>query len=175
MTLSLDFSESIAFEAMDSEVVASRIDHRVGWCLPMIFISNTCRNIDFDETVIYHAALVTLRAHDLEDCEVSILLTDDAEIQNLNRQYRNINTSTDVLAFAMREGPNGNMNPQLLGDLVLSAPTAQRQSVVHGHALEVELALLTVHGILHLLGYNHQTPEEAEIMIEKQEAMLRLI
>jgi probable rRNA maturation factor len=141
----------------------------------MILISNKSQNIDFDEAIIYNATLATLKVHDSVDCEVSILLTDDAEIQALNCQYRGINTPTDVLAFAMREGIGEALNPQLLGDLVISVPTAQRQSSVHEHPLGMELALLAVHGTLHLLGYEHQTLEEAEIMFEKQEAALRLI
>lgn len=141
----------------------------------MVLISNKCQNIDFDEAVIYNAALITLKVHDSVDCEVSILLTDDAEIQGLNQQYRHIDRPTDVLAFAMREGIGSDLNPQLLGDLVISVPTARCQSTVHGHSLDIELAILSVHGTLHLLGYDHQTPEEAEIMFEKQETLLRLI
>ena len=141
----------------------------------MVLISNKCQNIDFDEAIIYNAALTTLKAHDSVDCEVSVLLTDDAEIQVLNHQYRHIDRPTDVLAFAMREGIGGDLNPQLLGDLVISVPTAQRQSIAHGHSLDVELAILSVHGTLHLLGYEHQTPEDAEIMFEKQAELLRLI
>jgi probable rRNA maturation factor len=141
----------------------------------MVFINNRCQNIDFDEAIIYNATLTTLKAHDSAKCEVSILLTDDAEIQVLNHQYRHIDGPTDVLAFAMREGIGGDLNPQLLGDLVISVPTAQCQSIAHGHSLDIELAILSVHGTLHLLGYDHQTPEEAEIMFEKQETLLRLI
>ena len=86
----------------------------------MVFINNKCQNIDFDEAIVYNATLTTLKAHDSADCEVSILLTDDAEIQMLNHQYRHIDRPTDVLAFAMREGTGGDLNPQLLGDLVIS-------------------------------------------------------
>lgn len=141
----------------------------------MVLISNKCQNIDFDEAIIYDAVLTTLKVYDAADCEVSILLTDDAEIQLLNHQYRHIDEPTDVLAFAMREGIGGALNPQLLGDLVISVPTAQRQSIAHGHSLNVELAILSVHGTLHLLGYEHQTPEQAETMFEKQAELLRLI
>jgi probable rRNA maturation factor len=141
----------------------------------MLLISSNCQVTDFDETIIRKAALATLKAHHSEDCEVSILLTDDAEIQALNRQYRNIDAPTDVLAFAMREGEHHDLNPQLLGDLVLSVPTARRQSIANEHSLELELAYLTVHGMLHLLGYDHQTAAEAEAMFEKQEAVLRMI
>ena len=75
----------------------------------------------------------------------------------------------------MREGIGSDLNPQLLGDLAISVPTAQRQSIAHGHSLDIELAILSVHGTLHLLGYDHQTPEEAAIMFQKQETLLRLI
>ena len=141
----------------------------------MVLISNKCQSIDFDEAIIYNAALTTLNAHGSVGCEVSILLTDDAEIQVLNCQYRYIDAPTDVLAFAMREGVGGDLNPQLLGDLVISVPTAQRQSIAHGHSLDIELAILSVHGTLHLLGYDHQTPEQAEITFGKQAELFRLI
>jgi probable rRNA maturation factor len=141
----------------------------------MILISNNSQRTDFDETTIYGAALASLKTHELEDCEVSILLTDDSQIQALNRQYRHIDVPTDVLAFAMCEGVDGDLNPHLLGDLVISVQTAQRQAIAHHHLFEVELAWLTVHGMLHLLGYDHQTPEDAAIMSEKQESILRLV
>ena len=123
----------------------------------------------------------TLKAHDAELCEVSVLLTDDVDIKQLNRDYRGIDAPTDVLAFSMREGEDGDVNPSLLGDLVVSLETAARQasttdgfSGTHG-SLETETAVLTVHGMLHLLGYDHQTQEEAEIMFEKQESIFRLL
>lgn len=141
----------------------------------MIFVNNNCSGIDFDETIIHQAASATLKTDNAETCEASILLTDDAEIQALNNRYRNIDAPTDVLAFAMRDGVDGDLNPNLLGDLIISLQTAERQASLNNHLLEIELALLTVHGMLHLLGYDHQTAEEASIMFEKQESILRLI
>lgn len=141
----------------------------------MIFVNNHYADIDFNETIIYQAALATLKTHGAKACEVSILLTDDPEIQSLNHQYRHIDAPTDVLAFAMSEGVDGDLNPDLLGDLVISIPTAKRQASCQNHSLETELALLTAHGVLHLLGYDHQTLEETAIMFEKQESILRLI
>ena len=141
----------------------------------MLFVSNNCSGIDFDETIIHQAALATLKTDNAETCEASILLTDDAEIQALNNHYRNIDAPTDVLAFAMREGVDADLNPDLLGDLVISIQTAQRQASINNHLLEIELALLTVHGMLHLLGYDHRNVEETAIMFEKQESILRLI
>ena len=137
--------------------------------------------------------LTTLKAHDAETCEVSVLLTDDADIKHLNRDYRGVDAPTDVLAFAMRDGEDSDMNPNLLGDLVISVETASRQaetsdqfSATHSslktemqlttyNSLETEIALLAVHGVLHLLGYDHQTPEDATVMFEKQRDIFGLL
>lgn len=147
----------------------------------MIRVTNTSRNTTFDVAVVYSAVCATLKAHDAASCEVSVLLTDDIGIRQLNRDYRDIDAPTDVLAFSMREGEDGDVNPSLLGDLVVSLETAARQastreelSGVWGN-LETEVALLTVHGMLHLLGYDHQTQEEAKVMFEKQESIFRLL
>jgi probable rRNA maturation factor len=138
-------------------------------------------NTSFDVEVVHSAVRATLKAHDAEACEVSVLLTDDADIRQLNRDYRSIDTPTDVLAFAMREGEGSDINPILLGDLVISLETAARQvatkdgvSGIRG-SLETEVALLVVHGALHLLGYDHQTQEEATTMFEKQNAIFCLL
>ena len=147
----------------------------------MIRVTNTSRNTTFDVEVVHSAVCATLKAHDAEACEVSVLLTDDIDMRQLNREYRGVDAPTDVLAFSMREGEDRDVNPGLLGDLVVSLETAARQastmdglSGIDGN-LETETALLTVHGMLHLLGYDHQTQEEAKIMFEKQESIFRLL
>ncbi|GIX07354.1 MAG: hypothetical protein KatS3mg115_1757 [Candidatus Poribacteria bacterium] len=134
--------------------------------------------LDWIHQIVETAVLVVLEAEgeDLETSEVGILITDDAQIRELNRRYRNVDAPTDVLAFAMREGPDADLNPQLLGDLVLSVPTAARQAQEQGHSLAYELAFLAVHGTLHLLGYDHQTPQEAEQMEAREaELMARVV
>lgn len=141
----------------------------------MVLVRNDSQDTNLDECVIQQAVLATLRMHDSEACEVSVLLTNDSAIQSLNREYRNIDTPTDVLAFAMREDGDESMNPHLLGDVIISVPAARRQAHAHNHSLDVEVANLTVHGVLHLLGYDHDIPADATIMFEKQEAILRLI
>ena len=147
----------------------------------MIGITNTSRNTSFNVEIIYNAVHATLKAHGSEACEVSVLLTDDADIRRLNRDYRGIDAPTDVLAFAMREGEDGNMNPNLLGDLVISLETAARQTTTEDALsqtcgnLETEAALLAVHGMLHLLGYDHQTPKDATLMFEKQKTIFSLL
>ncbi len=109
------------------------------------------------------------------DWEVSIVLTDDEQIQQLNKQYRHVDSPTDVLAFAMREGIDADLNPHLLGDIVISVQTAHQQALDVGHSLDIELALLAVHGMLHLLGYDHEISDEATVMREKEETILRLL
>ena len=147
----------------------------------MIRVTNTSRNTTFDIEVVYCAVRATLKAHDAEPCEVSVLLTDDADIKQLNRDYRGIDAPTDVLAFSMREGEDGNVNPNLLGDLVVSLETAARQASTRDGLsgvcgdLEAEIAVLIVHGMLHLFGYDHQTREEAEIMFERQDSIFRTL
>jgi rRNA maturation RNase YbeY len=97
--------------------------------------------------------------------EVCVSLVSDAEIQALNRQYRHKDRPTDVLAFPVREGERIPGDEQHLGDVVISVDTARRQAEEHGRSLEEELATLLIHGLLHLLGYDHErSPAEARKM-----------
>lgn len=139
----------------------------------MIGVTNTSSHTAFNVEIVHRAALATLKMHDSEACEVSVLLTDDADMIELNRDYRGIDAPTDVLAFAMREGEDGDLNPNILGDLVISLETAAQQALIAQHSLEIEVAFLTVHGVLHLLKHDHQTPAEAAVMFEKQEIIMR--
>jgi probable rRNA maturation factor len=101
---------------------------------------------------------------------VSVLLVDDAAMAELNRAYRGVAGPTDVLAFPMTEGPFGRLDGDLLGDVVISMETAARQAGKGD--LRAELALLMVHGILHLLGHDHGTPTERRTMWRRQAALL---
>lgn len=94
------------------------------------------------------------------DKEWSIVLTGDDQIQNLNRIYRKKNRPTDVLAFAQREGDGGDPEGRLLGDVIVSIPTARRQAAAARRPLEAELTMLLAHGLLHLLGWDHATEAE---------------
>ncbi|MCB0321120.1 MAG: rRNA maturation RNase YbeY [Bdellovibrionales bacterium] len=105
-------------------------------------------------------------------CELSVLFTDDNEIQILNAQYRNKNAPTDVLSFSAQEGDPGPIPlQQCLGDLVISVDTARRQAKEYGVTLNEELARLLIHGTLHLLGFDHENvePAEAEAMFQLQD------
>ncbi len=107
--------------------------------------------------------------------EVSILLVTDKEIQELNHKYRSYDSATDVLAFSMKEGDYGNINPNLLGDVVISVETCQRQAVERDDIFENEFAFLLIHGILHLAGYDHIKKKEASIMEEKTREISKFI
>jgi probable rRNA maturation factor len=101
-----------------------------------------------------------LAAVQMADAELSILLTGDDQIQKLNRIYRKKNHPTDVLAFAQREGDLASHAGRLLGDVVVSIPTARRQAAAHGKPFLAELTMLLAHGLLHLLGWDHATAAE---------------
>jgi probable rRNA maturation factor len=103
-----------------------------------------------------------------EEHELSVLLTDDAFIRTLNETHRGKDCPTDVLAFAQNEGEGmpSAMNHGLLGDVVISLDTAERQARTRKHSLMDEVSFLLAHGILHLIGYDHQTDEEEAIMNE---------
>jgi rRNA maturation RNase YbeY len=101
--------------------------------------------------------------------EVALRLTGDPAIRELNRTYRDKDKPTDVLAFAQSEGPAALLNPTLLGDIVISVPTAERQAK---RGLAAELLHLASHGLCHLLGYDHQTDRE-EAAMNKRAGELR--
>ena len=108
--------------------------------------------------------------------EVSVSFVSDEEIHELNRFYRHVDRPTDVLSFALNEGGDDLELPdevtEPLGDIVLSLPTAVRQSVDYGHSLRREVAFLLVHGFLHLLGFDHQESDAEQEMTSIQESVL---
>ena len=110
--------------------------------------------------------------------EVDITLVDDAAIHELNRTFRGIDRPTDVLSFALDEGEeepevDDDEIEHLLGDVIISAPTAVRQGEEYGHGLEREMTYLAVHGMLHLLGYDHMEEKDKLIMRKREEEVLR--
>ncbi len=109
--------------------------------------------------------------------EVSVRFVDDEEIHSLNREYRNVDRATDVLSFPLGEDGNFDINidtgAKLLGDIVISIDHAVAQAEMYGHSLEREIGFLTVHSMLHLLGYDHENGGlEAVRMREKEETAL---
>jgi probable rRNA maturation factor len=108
-----------------------------------------------------------------QDTEVSVLLIDDEAIQALNRDYRGVDAPTDVLAFSQLEGEDfGADGENVLGDVAISVEMAERQAREHGHGIDDEMDLLLAHGLLHLLGYDHEKPEDEKRMFARQKELL---
>lgn len=159
-----------------------------------IHIDNeSTQQVDFDYNKLIESTI--LKCLDYEKCpyeaEISILLTDDNEIKEINKQYRGIDAATDVLSFpAIEYGTPGDFsdlkkseeeyfNPDtgelILGDIVISVERAIKQAEEYGHSLKREIAFLTAHSMFHLMGYDHMTDDERTIMEAKQKEVLDLL
>ncbi len=123
-----------------------------------VLLRNDHPKINIDSLYIEGKILKVMDALDCHNHEVSILFTGDPEIQKLNLEFRGIDHPTDVLSFPQEEGPS---LPRaiILGDVVVSLDTAQAQAKEHELSLHEEITLLLIHGILHLLGYDHEISE----------------
>ena len=133
-----------------------------------ILATNKQTVIDVDLPRIKHSSDKILRTLENEDSEISLTFVDDAGITEINRQYLGRDYPTNVIAFSMNEGEFGDVNPNILGDIIISTETALRDAEGGGLSLEDELDYLIIHGVLHLLGYDHELPGEAEEMREKE-------
>ncbi|MCL1913329.1 MAG: rRNA maturation RNase YbeY [Eubacteriaceae bacterium] len=136
------------------------------------FIDNSGEGIaqglfDFLRTCI----VATMSHFDMEGgYQASVAFVDEESIRSLNRGYRGVDSVTDVLSFPMDEVDARGV--ALLGDVVLCAPQARRQAIEYGHSLEREFAYLTVHSVLHLLGFDHEKEDERKTMREIEELVL---
>ncbi|KEO83809.1 rRNA maturation factor [Tumebacillus flagellatus] len=138
----------------------------------------------FNAEELITKAIRAAAAHEgIEAGEVVVSLVDDESIHELNRTYRGKDAPTDVLSFAMLEGEDDEMEiifdeedeteeDNTLGDIIISMETCKRQAADYGHSFERELAFLTVHGFLHLIGYDHMTPEDEKEMFGRQDTIL---
>ncbi|MBW2669999.1 MAG: rRNA maturation RNase YbeY [Deltaproteobacteria bacterium] len=141
-----------------------------------VLIDNRQKKHEISLKQIQQRAKAVLNALDCPDAELSILIVDDPQIAVLNKQYLNRNGPTNVIAFPMRTGPFTNITPQLLGDVLISVETALREGKRVGISMEERFTQLLVHGILHLLGYDHETSDQdAHEMEKKSDEILKLI
>ena len=140
-----------------------------------ILLSHEVDGLPIDEELaaeIRRAVEKVGELYDAADAEVSITLTDDAHIHALNREYRAVDRPTDVISFALNESEEpeiaGGPAIDVLGDIVLSVERAKAQAAEYGHSLRREIVFLTVHGMLHLLGYDHVEEAERQEMEKEQ-------
>lgn len=142
------------------------------------YTGNANENPHFEYVIKSAAARALVYEKFSDDAEISVTLTDDAEIHKLNRQFRGVDRPTDVLSFPMYDLRGGDLIddlPAQYGDIVISLETAERQAVEYGHSIDREIAFLTVHSVLHLLGYDHEiSPEEDEEMRRRQREILEI-
>ena len=131
-----------------------------------------------DMDAVRRAVETVGRLYGAEEAEVSVTLTDDAHIHALNREYRGVDRPTDVLSFALMESEEPEIiggASEVLGDLVISLERVQAQAEEYGHSALRELSFLTVHGMLHLLGYDHMEEDERlEMETEQRHVMEEL-
>lgn len=145
-----------------------------------VIISSQPEEASFPEEIVntVRAAAEKVGAlYDVGEAEVSVTLTDNAHIHELNRTYRGIDRPTDVLSFALNESQepeiSGGPAVNVLGDLVISVERAREQATDYGHSVRREVAFLTVHGMLHLLGYDHMEESDREEMEAEQRYVMK--
>lgn len=149
-----------------------------------VLIDNRQTKVDASglEALVERAIKATLEEEEVVDeVEVSVSFVDNEEIRKLNKYYRGIDSSTDVLSFPLmefeeiEEGEEDEKDAEEIypiGDIVISLEKAKEQAEEYGHSFEREVAYLTVHSMLHLLGYDHETEEERKLMREKEEKVM---
>lgn len=127
--------------------------------------------------LLQRAVITVLQQHEIERCEVSVVLTSNEEIQQLNARFRQQDEPTDVLSFPMDgdAAASDEHTGLLLGDVVISVEKAFEQADEYGHSPQREFTFLAVHGVLHLLGYDHDTEEERVNMRQAEERALKTL
>ena len=136
--------------------------------------NNTNYDITEELSVLKKVLNLTLKKEKVKKATFNIIFITDSEIQKINKQYRNQDKPTDVISFALEENKKEQafLKERVLGDIYISIDRAKKQADDYNHSLKRELCFLAVHGLLHLLGYDHQTKEEEKIMFKKQELIL---
>lgn len=144
-----------------------------------VILSNFPAELEFDAKLpatVERAAAKVGELYGLDSAEVSVTLTNNVYIHELNKKYRDIDRPTDVLSFALNEGDEPEVidGPEVnvLGDIIISVERAVEQAADYGHSVEREIAFLTVHGMLHLLGYDHMEEEDRKEMRQEEDFVM---
>lgn len=133
-------------------------------------------NYDIDDEIKVMKKYVndTLEMEKVSNAEFNIIFVDNSFIKELNKKYRNIDRETDVISFALEDEKEEDsfLDNRMLGDIYISVDKAKSQAIEYGHSLKREISFLAVHGLLHLLGYDHMNKDDEEVMFGKQELIL---
>lgn len=137
-----------------------------------IFNETDC---DLEEEIdkLHEFITFVLKEEKLENVEFNIIFIDNPRIHEINLAYRGVDRPTDVISFALEDNKTIDLGVRLLGDIYISIDKAKEQATSFGHSLRREISFLAVHGLLHLLGYDHMTEEEEKVMFAKQEELLQ--
>lgn len=129
-----------------------------------------------EEKMIQKLVKEVLKEEKVRNAECNIIFVDNEKIHEINWEYRHIDRVTDVISFAledeMENEPSAQYEMRVLGDIYISVDRAKEQALEYGHSFLREICFLAIHGMLHLLGYDHQTTEDEKIMFQKQEEVL---
>lgn len=144
-----------------------------------ILIDDRQNKVEIDEAIVesMEKAIVEVLEYEKEplDFEVSLSFVTNEEIHELNKEYRNVDSETDVLSFPVDQDFLFEGGPNLLGDVIISIEKAVEQAREYGHSFEREMVYLTVHSIFHLLGYDHMNEDEKQIMRKKEEDIMTIL
>lgn len=137
-----------------------------------IFNETDC---DLEEEIdkLHEFITFVLKEEKLENVEFNIIFIDNPRIHEINLTYRGVDRPTDVISFALEDNKTIDLGVRLLGDIYISIDKAKEQATSFSHSLRREISFLAVHGLLHLLGYDHMTEEEEKVMFAKQEELLQ--
>lgn len=113
-----------------------------------------------------------LKYEKVDNAEFNIIFVDSEKIHEINREYRGVDRVTDVISFALEDNMDIELDHRLLGDIYICLERAHEQAIEYGHSFLREICFLSVHGLLHLLGYDHMEPEDEKVMFGKQEEIL---
>ena len=134
--------------------------------------NETEENLDEYMDKLYGLLDFALKREKLEQVEFNIIFVDINKIHEINKTYRGIDRPTDVISFALEDNMDIALDHRLLGDIYICLEKAHEQAIEYNHSYLRELSFLMIHGLLHLLGYDHMKPEEEKIMFSKQEDIL---
>ena len=126
-----------------------------------------------DKALLNKVAAYALKSENVDNGVVNIIIVDNKKIREINKEYRGIDRETDVISFALEDDDTFIELPiRILGDIYISIDKAKSQALEYGHSLKREICFLVVHGVLHLLGYDHMVSSDEKVMFSKQDKIL---
>ena len=134
--------------------------------------NETNEKLDDELKTVHEVLIHGLKKLNIDEAIFNVIIVDNTYIHKLNKEYRNIDRETDVITFALEDDKTFNPDIRILGDVYISIDKAKSQSIEYGHSLLRELCFLAVHGMLHLLGYDHMIKEDEVVMFKLQEEIL---